>query len=113
MAKSVWVRLPDSRVLRSRALSASFISTNSSSTDERPRTRRKTLAAKLLLSFGVRDRIVCRVLGLPLSRVWMFRQAPATLNVMSGPSLAELQLVRLNDSEHSAPLLREATHRAL
>ncbi len=57
--------------------------------------------------------LVCRVLGLPLSRVWMFRQAPATLNVMSGPSLAELQLVRLNDSEHSAPLLREATHRAL
>jgi broad specificity phosphatase PhoE len=57
--------------------------------------------------------LLCRVLGLPLSRVWMFRQAPATLNVMSGPSLAELQLVRLNDSEHSAPLLREATHRAL
>jgi broad specificity phosphatase PhoE len=57
--------------------------------------------------------LLCRVLGLPLSRVWMFRQAPATLNVMSGPSLAELQLVRLNDSEHSAPLLHEATHRAL
>jgi broad specificity phosphatase PhoE len=57
--------------------------------------------------------LLCRVLGLPLARVWMFRQAPATLNVMSGPSLAELQLVRLNDSEHSAPLLREATHRAL
>jgi phosphoserine phosphatase len=57
--------------------------------------------------------LLCRVLGLPLSRVWMFRQAPATLNVMSGPSVAELQLVRLNDSEHSAPLLREATHRAL
>ena len=57
--------------------------------------------------------LLCRVLGLPLSRVWMFRQAPATLNVMSGPSLAELQLVRLNDSEHSAPLLREVTHRAL
>jgi len=57
--------------------------------------------------------LLCRVLGLPLTRVWMFRQAPATLNVLSGPSLAELQLVRLNDSEHSAPLLREATHRAL
>lgn len=57
--------------------------------------------------------LLCHVLGLPLSRVWMFRQAPATLNVLSGPSLAELQLVRLNDSEHSAPLLREATHRAL
>ncbi len=57
--------------------------------------------------------LLCHVLGLPLSRVWMFRQAPATLNVMSGRSLEELQLVRLNDSEHSAPLLREATHRAL
>lgn len=57
--------------------------------------------------------LLCHVLGLPLSRVWMFRQAPATLNVMSGRSLEELQLVRLNDSDHSAPLLREATHRAL
>lgn len=57
--------------------------------------------------------LLCRVLGLPLERVWMFRQAPATLNVLSGRSLDELQLVRLNDSEHSAPLLREATHRAL
>lgn len=57
--------------------------------------------------------LLCRILGLPLSRVWMFRQAPATLNVLSGTSLAELQLVRLNDSEHVAPLLREAQHRAL
>ena len=57
--------------------------------------------------------LLCRVLGLPLERVWMFRQAPATLNVLSGDSLAELQLVRLNDSEHSAPLLHEAKHKAL
>jgi probable phosphoglycerate mutase len=57
--------------------------------------------------------LLCRVLGLPLTRVWTFRQAPATLNVLSGPSLAELQLVRLNDSEHVAPLLQEALHRAL
>lgn len=57
--------------------------------------------------------LLCRVLGLPLTRVWMFRQAPATLNVLSGPSLAELQISRLNDSEHSAPLLREAQHKAL
>lgn len=57
--------------------------------------------------------LLCRVLGLPLSRVWMFRQAPATLNVLSGPSIAELQLVRLNDSEHASPLLAEALHRAL
>ena len=57
--------------------------------------------------------LLCRVLGLPLTRVWAFRQAPATLNVLSGPSVAELQLVRLNDSEHVAPLLQEARHRAL
>jgi broad specificity phosphatase PhoE len=57
--------------------------------------------------------LICRVLGLPLSRIWMFRQAPATLNVLSGPSLAELQLVRLNDSEHASPLLAEAMHKAL
>lgn len=57
--------------------------------------------------------LLCRILGLPLTRVWAFRQAPATLNVLSGPSLAELQLVRLNDSEHVAPLLQEAHHRAL
>lgn len=57
--------------------------------------------------------LLCRVLGLPLTRVWAFRQAPATLNVLSGPSVTELQLVRLNDSEHVAPLLEEALHRAL
>jgi probable phosphoglycerate mutase len=57
--------------------------------------------------------LLCRVLGLPLSRIWMFRQAPATLNVLSGPSLGELQLVRLNDSEHASPLLAEARHKAL
>ncbi|MDB4957152.1 MAG: histidine phosphatase family protein [Myxococcales bacterium] len=57
--------------------------------------------------------LLCRILGLPLERVWSFRQAPAALNVLSGPSLRELQVVRLNDSEHSAPLLRETLHRAL
>jgi probable phosphoglycerate mutase len=62
---------------------------------------------------AVNRALICRVLGLPLSRVWMFRQAPATLNVFSGPSFAELQLVRLNDSEHASPLLAEALHRAL
>lgn len=57
--------------------------------------------------------ILCRVLGLPLERVWRFRQAPAALNVLSGPSLDELQIVRLNDSDHSQPLLSAAQHRAL
>ncbi|MEO8843221.1 MAG: histidine phosphatase family protein [Kofleriaceae bacterium] len=57
--------------------------------------------------------ILCRVLGIPLERVWKFRQAPAALNVLSGASLAELQVVRLNDSEHSTPLIDDAQHRAL
>jgi broad specificity phosphatase PhoE len=57
--------------------------------------------------------LLCRVLGLPLTRVWTFRQSPASLNVLSGASLAELQVVRLNDAEHVAPLLQEALHRAL
>jgi probable phosphoglycerate mutase len=57
--------------------------------------------------------ILCRVLGVPLDRIWSFRQAPASLNVLSGPSIAELQVVRLNDSEHVAPLLQEAKHRAV
>src|SRR5689334_4451548 len=47
--------------------------------------------------------LLCHLLELPLTRVWAFRQAPATLNVLSGPSLRELQLVRLNDAEHVAP----------
>ena len=29
--------------------------------------------------------LLCRVLGLPLERVWSFRQAPASLNVLAGP----------------------------
>jgi probable phosphoglycerate mutase len=57
--------------------------------------------------------LLCRVLGLPLERIWSFRQAPAALNVLSGPSIDELQVVRLNDAEHVAPLLREAQHKAL
>ena len=57
--------------------------------------------------------ILCRVLGVPLERVWRFRQAPAALNVLSGPSLDDLQLVRLNDSEHSQPMLSTSEHRAL
>ncbi len=57
--------------------------------------------------------LLCRVLGIPLEKIWSFRQAPASLNVLSGPSLEELQVVRLNDSDHVAPLLQEAKHRAV
>ena len=69
--------------------------------------------ALLVAHDAVNRELLCRVLGLPLSRVWTFRQSPASLNVLSGSSIAELQVVRLNDSEHVAPLLKEASHRAL
>jgi broad specificity phosphatase PhoE len=57
--------------------------------------------------------LLCRVLGLPLQQVWKFRQAPATLNVLSGRSVTDLQVVRLNDCEHAEPLLHAAQHKAL
>lgn len=57
--------------------------------------------------------LLCKVLGLPLERVWSFRQAPATLNVLAGPDVQRLQVVRLNDADHVAPLLREAVHKAV
>lgn len=71
-------------------------------------------ATALIVAHDAVNRVLlCRVLGLPLTRVWMFRQSPAALNVLSGPSIGELQVVRLNDAEHVAPLLQEAHHRAL
>jgi probable phosphoglycerate mutase len=69
--------------------------------------------ALLVAHDAVNRVLLCRVLGLPLTRVWMFRQAPSSLNVLSGSSLADLQVVRLNDAEHVAPLFHEARHKAL
>jgi probable phosphoglycerate mutase len=57
--------------------------------------------------------LLCRVLGLPLSRLWTFRQAPTTLNLLEGPSPAQLEVVRLNDCAHHTALFGEAVHRAL
>jgi len=57
--------------------------------------------------------LLCRVLGLPLSRLWSFRQAPTTLNLLEGPSVDALEVVRLNDCQHHTPLFGEAVHRAL
>lgn len=68
----------------------------------------------LLVAHDAVNRVIlCRVLGLPMERVWTFRQAPATLNVLAGPTLGQLQVVRLNDADHVAPLLRESVHRAV
>ena len=57
--------------------------------------------------------ILCRVLGIPFSRLWSFRQAPTTLNLLEGESLERLEVVRLNDCAHHTPLFGEAVHRAL
>lgn len=57
--------------------------------------------------------LLCKVLGLPLSRLWNFRQAPTTINLLEGPDVDHLEVVRLNDCNHHTPLFGEAVHRAL
>jgi len=57
--------------------------------------------------------LLCRILGLPLTRLWSFRQAPTTLNLLEGGSVDTLEVVRLNDSNHCTVLFGEAVHRAL
>ena len=62
---------------------------------------------------GVNRVLLCRVLGLPLERVWSFRQAPTCLNLLEGPGPEELAVVRLNDAAHLSPRFGEAVHRRL
>ena len=57
--------------------------------------------------------LLCRILGLPLSRLWSFRQAPTTINLLEGPDIEHLDVVRLNDCQHHTALFGEAVHRAL
>lgn len=57
--------------------------------------------------------LLCRILGLGLDRLWSFRQAPTTINLLEGDSVDNLALVRLNDCQHHTPLFGEALHRAL
>ncbi len=57
--------------------------------------------------------LLCRILGIPLSKLWGFRQAPATLNLLEGPSADRMEVVRLNDCAHHTALFGEAVHRAL
>ena len=57
--------------------------------------------------------ILCKLLGLPFAQLWRFRQAPATLNLLEGPSAERLDVVRLNDCAHHTALFGEAVHRAL
>jgi phosphoserine phosphatase len=57
--------------------------------------------------------LLCRILGIPLARLWGFRQAPTTLNLLEGPDPSRLEVVRLNDCTHHTALFGEAVHRAL
>ena len=57
--------------------------------------------------------LLCRVLGIPLARLWSFRQAPTTLNLLEGADVDHLDVVRMNDCAHHTPLFGEAVHRAL
>ena len=62
---------------------------------------------------AVNRALLCRVLGMPLSNFWRFRQAPTTLNLLEGHDVERLDVVRLNDSNHHTALFGEAVHRAL
>ena len=57
--------------------------------------------------------ILCRILGIPFSRLWTFRQAPTTLNLLEGVDADHLDVVRLNDCAHHTAFFGEAVHRAL
>ncbi len=68
----------------------------------------------LLVAHDAVNRVLlCRILGLPLARLWTFRQAPTTLNLLEGPAVDQLEVVRLNDCSHHTALFGEAVHRAL
>ena len=57
--------------------------------------------------------LLARILGLPLAKLWTFRQAPTTLNLLEGADVDSLEVVRLNDCAHHTPFFGEAKHRAL
>ena len=57
--------------------------------------------------------LLCRLLGVPFARLWTFRQAPTTLNLLEGPDVERLDIVRLNGCAHHTALFGEAVHRAL
>ncbi len=62
---------------------------------------------------AVNRALLCRVLGMPLTNFWRFRQAPTTLNLLEGRDVDHLEVVRMNDCSHHTALFGEAVHRAL
>ena len=68
----------------------------------------------LLVAHDAVNRVLlCKILGLPIGKLWTFRQAPTTLNLLEGPDVDGLEVVRLNDCSHHTPFFGEAKHRAL
>ena len=57
--------------------------------------------------------LLCKILGLPFAKLWSFRQAPTTINLLEGSSVDTFEVVRLNDCNHHTALFGEAVHRAL
>ena len=71
-------------------------------------------ATVLIVAHDAVNRVLlCRILGIPLSKLWGFRQAPTTINLLEGASVDALEVVRLNDCSHHTALFGEAKHRAL
>jgi phosphoserine phosphatase len=62
---------------------------------------------------AVNRALLCKIMGLPLSRVWSFQQTPATINALRGDDVNHLQVLRLNDASHHAALFEGAAHKAL
>ncbi len=62
---------------------------------------------------GVCRALLAWVLGLPFERIWSFRLAPTSVNLLEGPHAERLSLVRLNDAAHIHPFFGESVHRRL
>lgn len=73
----------------------------------------ETDTALVVAHDGVNRVLLCRILGLPLSRLWSFQQAPTCLNLLEGPDPSHLRVVRLNDATHLVDLFGEVVHRRI
>ncbi len=68
----------------------------------------------LLVAHDAVNRVIlARILGLPLARIWSFRQAPATMNLLEGVEPGRMEVLRLNDAAHGTGWFDEVVHRAL
>src|SRR3546814_17009618 len=56
--------------------------------------------------------LLCRVLGIPLARLWTFRQAPTTPTLLEGAAVDPPEVLRLNACSTQPALFAEAVHPA-